>query len=153
MDIIKGQYNFKKDICTGTIGEDEIINYMKNLGYDFIEKNHDYKYDLKMLYNKTNKIYTYEIKTDVYPKDTGNIVIEFESRNKPSGIAATEADYFVTYFKHFGEIWNISTNKLKLMIFYLNPIIYENSGDLGSNTKLYCFKKKEVSEYFKIHKI
>jgi hypothetical protein len=27
-------------------------------------------------------------------KDTGNIVIEFESRGRPSGIASTEADYW-----------------------------------------------------------
>jgi hypothetical protein len=27
-------------------------------------------------------------------KDTGNIVIEFESRGRPSGIATTEADYW-----------------------------------------------------------
>lgn len=151
MDKIKGEYDFKKDIILGEDGEEIVKNYLINLGFGFLNKNYDCKYDLKMLYK--DKQITYEIKTDVYPKDTGNIVVEFESRNKLSGISITEADYFVTYFLHFGEIWNISTKKLKLMINHLNPRIFVGAGDTGSNTKLYSFKKYEVQKFFKIHKI
>lgn len=148
---IKGEYDFKKDISKGEKGEDIVKNYLTNLGFNFLNKNSDYRYDLKMSF--WGKEITYEVKTDIYPRDTGNIVIEFESRGKPSGISVTEADYFVTYFFHFGEIWSISTEKLKLMIWYLKPKVFEMAGDLGSNTKLYSFKKSQVSKFFKIHRI
>ena len=147
---MRGQYSFSKDIQLGEFGESVVRDYMIFKKYQFIEKLTNYKYDLKMLYN--NIAYTYEVKTDVYPVDTGNIVIEFECRDKPSGIAVTEADYFVTYFLHFGEIWNIRTDKLRYMINYFKPRIFEKAGDAGSNTRLYGFRKKEVEKFFKIHK-
>lgn len=148
---MQGEYDFKKDIAKGEKGEDIIKKYLIKLGFAFLNKNNDYRYDLKMFFR--NKEYTYEVKTDIYPVDTGNIVIEFESRGKPSGISVTEADYFVTYFLHFGEIWNISTYKLRLMINYLKPRIFEMAGDKDSNTKLYSFRKNEVEKFFRIHKI
>lgn len=156
MEIIKGKYNFKKDVITGEKGEDIIINYLVSMGFIFINKNKDNKYDFKMLYiypDGHTKEITYELKTDVYPIDTGNLVIEFETRGKPSGISVTEADYFITYFPHFGEIWNIKTNKLKHLIKNLNPKIFSGAGDKNSNTKLYRFKKVEVARFFKIHNL
>jgi len=151
MKIIKGKYDFKKDVITGERGEDIVKNFMIQKGYAFIEKNYDYRYDLKMSFKSCIK--TYEIKTDIYPINTGNIVVEFECRGKSSGIAVTEADYFTTYFLHFNEIWNIETHKLKCMIDYLKPKIFNLAGDKGSMTKLYSFKKTEVAEFFKIHNL
>ena len=148
---MQGEYNFKKDVLKGEDGEDIIKDYLINYGFEFLSKNKDYRYDLKMLYK--DKEITYEVKTDIYPRDTGNIVIEFESRGKPSGISVTEADYFITYFLHFGEIWNIESSKLRLLIEYTKPKIFEMAGDIGSNTKLYRFKKNDVRHFFKIHKI
>lgn len=69
-----------------------------------MEHNSDFRYDLdfgllgerlvlNILANK--KI---EVKTDKHTikgRATGNIFIEYESRGKPSGIATTEADYWV----------------------------------------------------------
>lgn len=65
--------------------------------------NNDKRFDLDLQYGQVferkvadmlqnSKI---EVKTerDMW-KSTGNIVIEFESRGKPSGIASTEADYW-----------------------------------------------------------
>lgn len=151
MEFKNGQYNFKKDIDTGEQGELFIRNLLENLGYEFIEKKEDSTYDLKMSYKQ--KEYTYEIKTDVYPKDTGNLVIEFECRNKPSGINITQADYFVTYFPHLGEIWNIKSDDLRKLIAETKPHVFDRSGDKGSNTKLYRLKKTDVAPYFKVHKI
>jgi hypothetical protein len=99
------------------------------------------------------KAKTFELKTDIYPKDTGNLVIEFESWGEPSGISVTQADYFITYFPHFGEIWNIRTETLKKLIHYLSPKILEFAGDVGSNTKLYKLKKSRVRKFFRVHKI
>jgi len=35
-----------------------------------------------------------EVKRDFWTGKTGNIAVEFESRNKPSGIAKTKSDYY-----------------------------------------------------------
>jgi hypothetical protein len=146
-----GKYNFKEDITFGEKGQLIIREFLEDKNFKFIGECFDYRYDLKMSYQ--NKEYTYEIKTDIYPRDTGNIVIEFESRGKPSGISVTEADYFVTYFYHFGEIWNIKTSNLKKILKELKPQIKENCGDPGSNTKVYVLKKKDYRKFFTIHSI
>jgi len=151
MAILQGQYNFKQDIITGEKGEDVIIQHLNSLGFALLNKNKDYRYDYKMKYG--DKIITYEQKTDIYPRDTGNLVVEFESRGKPSGISVTESDYFLTYFPHFKEVWNIRTSDLKSLIGYLQPEIRANSGDKNSNTKLYMLKKSRVRNFFKVHKI
>ena len=151
MNILQGKYNFKQDIQVGERGEDIIINHLISLGFSFLNKNHDYRYDYKMSYN--NNIITYEQKTDIYPKNTGNLVVEFECRGKASGLSVTQADYFITYFAHFGEIWVIKTEDLKKLITYLKPHVMKNSGDKGSNTKLYRLKKSRIRKFFRVHNI
>jgi hypothetical protein len=65
--------------------------------------NNDKRFDLDLHYGQVfeQKVAdmlqnsTIEVKTEREKwKSTGNIVIEFESRGKPSGIATTEADYW-----------------------------------------------------------
>ena len=69
-----------------------------------MEYNNDFKFDLsrgkigeehlaKILEDKT-----LEVKTDSWIGRTQNIAVEYESRGKPSGIATTEADYWVFVF-------------------------------------------------------
>lgn len=146
-----GSYNFKKDIVLGEDGENDIKLYLEGMNFKFLHDNKDNRYDLAMSYD--GKTYTYEIKTDVYPKDTGNIAIEIEAWGKPSGLSVTEADYFVTYFKHYGEIWNIPTRRLRDLIKNGNFMVREGCGDEGSNTKLVLMKKSVVKPFFKVHKI
>lgn len=148
-----GKYDFSRDINFGEKGEQDIINILIKLGFTFIHKTEgcDSRYDLLMEFNE--KLISYEIKTDIYPFDTGNIVVEFECRGKPSGIAVTEADYFTTYFPHLGEIWNIRTDELKKLIETKSFPIFFNSGDVESNTKLYKINKKRYQHLFKVHKL
>lgn len=147
----RGEYDFKKDLIKGKNGEDFIIIFMENLGFKFIHRCNDNRYDIMMGYNESS--YSYEIKTDSYPRDTGNIAIEFEGRGKPTGISVTQADFFVTYFPNLGEIWNIETNKLKKLINENNIRSTEGSGDVGSNTKLWLIKKTDYKTHFKVYKI
>jgi|TARA_R110000822_G_scaffold86996_6_gene202543 hypothetical protein len=66
-----------------------------------MEYNSDFSYDLKVgLMSEiiigqllTNR--TVEVKMDFGVHKTGNFYIEYKSRNKPSGIAKTEADYWI----------------------------------------------------------
>jgi len=149
---MNGEYNFKKDLAKGETGEDEIIAYMQGLGFQFINRNNDNRYDITMGYGGNS--YTYEIKTDIYPRDTGNLAIEVECRGKESGLSITQADFFVYYFPHLGEIWNIRTEHLRNIIKQNTEIKFvEGAGDPGSNTKLYLIKKNHFKNHFKVHKV
>ena len=151
MEFANGQYDFKKDIITGEQGQKFIRTFLEQKGFIYVDECNTNEYDLKMSYQ--SKEYTYEIKTDVYKTNTGNMVIEFESRGKPSGISVTKADFFVTYFPFLGEVWNISSNDLKRLINDIKPMIFEHAGDQSSNTRLYRLKKSEVASHFKVHKV
>lgn len=150
-------YNFNKDIEIGEDGEGVVRLDLESVGGLFISDNKDNLYDLVMEMPKRDgsgyKKTTYEIKTDVFcwPHfDTGNIFVEFESRGKKSGISVTNADWFVTYFKHFREIWYIKSKNLIDLISKNNFEQTELSGDLNSNTKGYLIPRYQFKKYFKV---
>jgi hypothetical protein len=148
-----GSYNFREDIILGEEGEVFIKNFLISKDFKFISENKDEKFDLLMSYN--GRPIKYEIKTDVLlskEKDTGNLVVEFESRGKPSGISVTQADYFVYFIPKLKEIWNIKVENLKNII-NNNKLKKVSGGDLDSNTKMYLINRNKFSKNFKIHKI
>ena len=150
---VESQKNFSKDIDIGEDGEDFIKKFLINKGYNFISDNKDYRYDLLMYYKDKN--YTYEIKTDVYVspgKDTGNLVVEFESRGKPSGISVTEADFYVYFMPKLNEVWNIRVDELKKLI-KSNNFKKVSGGDEGSETKMYLIKRNLYKNHFRIHNL
>jgi hypothetical protein len=154
MDKIRGEYTFSKDLIKGEAGEDEIVEYMVELGFKFISRNNDNRYDAIMKFGETE--YKYEFKTDMYctPKnDTKNLVVEIRSRGKQSGISVTEADYFVTYYPHLGEIWNIKTSDLKELIEGNDIKLKEGAGDPGSNTAFHLIHRPTYRKHFKVHAI
>lgn len=148
---VQGQYDFNKDLKKGKDGENVVENHLISLGFKFISKNNGKEYDRLMSFE--DKEIKYEIKTDMYPEDTGNMVIEFESRGEPSGINITTADYFVTYYPKFQEIWYIKTDILRTLIKENNFKISKESGDKGSNTKLYKIPRRNFIYLFKVYDI
>ena len=96
---------------------------------------------------------TYEVKTDVFvspKKDSGNLVVEFESRGKPSGINVTEADYYVYYMPKLNEVWNIKMDDLKNLIDN-NNFKKVSGGDVGSDTKMYLIRRSFYKKHFKVY--
>jgi hypothetical protein len=144
-------YDFKKDLIEGQEGEETIISFLEGKGNTLVSRCDTKTHDTIM--NVKGVDTSYEIKTDVYPKDTGNIFIEFECRGKPSGIEVTTSDWFVTYFKHYNEIWFIKTKTLRKLISENNFYTTSNSGDSGSNTKGYLIKKQRFKQFFKVFKL
>jgi hypothetical protein len=143
--------NFREDIKVGESGEEYIKHFLIDKGYKFISENKDYRYDLLMSFNKRE--ITYEIKTDVFvspEKDAGNLVVEFESRGKPSGISVTEAEYYVYYMPKLNEVWNIKMDKLKKLI-NSNSFKEVVGGDKGSDTKMYLINRNKHKKHFKVH--
>jgi ribosomal protein S4E len=87
-----------------------------------LKYNSDFKYDLEfgVLEGETwfDEIVSnrkFEVKTDRLSVKTGNIYIEYESRGKPSGIATTQADYWVYKVTETKAIV-IKTEELKTIV-------------------------------------
>jgi hypothetical protein len=79
------------------------------------------------------------------------MAIEFESRGKNSGIAATKADFFVTYYPHMNEIWLIKTEKLKNLIRENKDSIKKViGGDSNSQTKMFLLNRAKFKDQFRI---
>ncbi len=100
--------NFKKDLEFGLKWENKLKKILK---------------DVKV-----------EVKTDRKWSTTGNLAVEIESRNKPSGIKVTTAQYwsFILWEKDNDtpSIILISTDKLKIFVeFYLKKNGYIYGGD------------------------
>jgi len=84
--------------------------------------NGDFRYDLEVgqegerMVGELFKNKKLEVKRDSWVGRSGNIAIEFKSRNKPSGIVTTEADYWVFVFSREYEdkvILIVETQRLK----------------------------------------
>lgn len=85
--------------------------------------------------------YKIECKRDFMACDTGNVVIEFESRKKPSGIAVTTADWwaFILAGKMKDDVVvMVKTSKLKEYITDKKPK-WVCGGD-GKTSRMYVIK-------------
>jgi len=148
-------YNFKEDIIIGEDGEKIVIKDLESMGGKFLKDNKTKTHDLTFDFPKKDGV-KYEVKTDVTCKpyaDTTNMFIEIESRNGPSGIHVTEADWFVMYYKYFDELWYISTSDLKKLIRDNDFKITEQAGDEGSNTSGVLIPRYQFKKYFKVRLI
>lgn len=148
-------YNFKKDIVVGEEGEKIVTEWLCNTyNGKLLSDNKTNTHDIIIQFPK--RTLSFEIKTDVFVSkhyDTGNMFIEYESRNKPSGISVCKADYFITYFKYLNEIWMIDTEDLRNLINSVSFRIFKNAGDKGSSTHGYLIPRKKYQEHFKVVKI
>jgi hypothetical protein len=100
------------------------MEYCSNFKYD-LEVGQVKEIELaKILSNK--KI---EVKTDLKAADTGNVYVEYESRNKASGIAKTESDYYCFVISDYSFFF-IKTSELKVKCRkYLNTNRDKRGGD------------------------
>jgi hypothetical protein len=82
-----------------------------------LKHNNDFRYDLKIGQTYENQLSELlgkkiEVKRDFKCLETGNIFVEYESRNKPSGIATSEADYYCYWLSDYHFIM-IEKDELK----------------------------------------
>ena len=96
--------------------------------------NNDFRYDLEIgkegerIVDSLFKDKLVEVKRDSWVSRSGNIAIEYESRGKPSGIATTQADYWIIIFS--------GGYQDKVMYVFETQILKEVSRE--------CFKKGNV---------
>jgi len=147
--------SFWSDLRKGNETEIKISFLYENNGYTRVEKRDDGKYDL--LLQKDDIMKSFEVKTDFYVKSDKdeNIFVEYEYKNRPSGISTTEADWWVNYFYNLKEVWYITTEDLRNLIEEYTFLTTYQSGDDGSNTRGYLIPRNEIEikKYFKVKKI
>ena len=112
-------YDFKPDLRDGQQGQNVMKFFLETyFGLKCMSQGVTSEYDLKMLDPDKKKTILYEVKTDLYEKEfdkgTGNLVLEFEDRGKPSGIQVTRADYYIWYLPLIDrdQIWKARVGNL-----------------------------------------
>lgn len=123
-------------------------------GISRVKFNNDKRFDIDLAYGQVfekkiadilgnSKI---EVKTEKDKwKQTGNIVIEYESRGKPSGIVTTESDYWLHNLANGDDIvcsLLIPVDKLRRYIARNNPRSVRGGDDMTS--KLYLIKLTDL---------
>ncbi len=155
----KPNYDFNKDLPIAKKTEKQIADFlvekqdMTLIGTsDTIKNVSRSDFDVRMKFNKSEKIVDIEIKEDFTCARTGNIGVECESWGRPSGIAISKADFYL-YKVHMPDgkkgVYIIQTNKLKEMIadkLYHRIVV---GGDEGSYSKNYLFRLDVVKSNFK----
>lgn len=129
-------YNFHDDLQDGQRAEQEVIDLLLRHFPEItdIEQSAGRGYDIRGMYR--GRSVTFEVKYDIAVERTGNVAIEYESRGKATGIAITEADYWV--YKFLGEFFVYRTVSLKKKIFEEKAYDRKASGgDPGSNTRMF----------------
>lgn len=134
---------FKKNLLQGQIYEKKCLDY---LDYDNVEYPPEGKfkdYDLTII--KDNIRTTIEVKSDRQASITNNLCIECECSNKPSGISATKADFWIYFivFPTYDECYKIPTNELKELVKGTKKVI---GGD-NRLTKVYLLNKHKLQNY------
>jgi len=148
-----GSYSFWDDLARSDKVEEQVVSQLRDICGDsfvnatFGEKKKEYDVLLQTIFG-SKKI---EIKTDYSHAKYSNVAVEFQCRGKPSGIEASEADYWIyKIFEADGTsgLYMLEADKLRWLI---NDKLYHrevlNGGDVGSGTGLYLFK----GDLFKSH--
>ena len=146
---------FQKQLANGNIYEMRSLMYMEHDTYE--QKQGKFKpYDL--IITKDGIETKIEVKSDRQAGRTGNMAIEFECNNKPSGITSTEADYYIYFIIYSDDIQEDGLPReecYKIPIKKLIKIAKEcrkvRGGD-GNRSCMYLVHKSIVRKYL-INKI
>lgn len=136
---------WEDDLAYGKAGERMALEMLE---YDEVEYAPDRwfpDYDFKIRHQSPDWI-PCEVKRDSYTKRTGNIVIEFTSSGKPSGIATTKSEWYIYLVD--GEVcaYFIPTERLKEAIAAKEYYMIRRVGDGGKN-EAYFFDRALFEQY------
>jgi len=91
-----------------------------------------------------------EVKRDNWVGRTGNVAIEYKSRGKPSGIATTQADYWIIMFSREYQdkfMFIIETQRLKEVTKkYFNKGSIKKMGDSNTSSAV-LIPIKEINNF------
>ena len=141
-----GNYDFRTDLqqskkCHLELRK-KVKKSFKNAGISisFLKEMFDFSCDDVFLLS--GREVRFEYKEDFKCNETGNIAVEYFSRDNPSGISITKSDFYI-YRVHFNnKIYDLMMTTEMLRDLIKNKKYHTNhtdGGDLGSNTKNFLF--------------
>ena len=141
-----GTYSFRKDLEKSKASVVEAAKRLEEAefldGLFFVKEVRDNSADLIIHNPWTEETKLVEVKEDFYCKKSGNVALEVECRGKPSGLAASLADYWM-YKIHQPDstvFWGLVPiqdlfRAIRDKVF-LREVV---GGDKGSSTRMYLF--------------
>ena len=108
------QAKFHSDLAVGHKGEIKVANVLKRhyVADRFSRQDADKTFDFRLFY-KSGKVQTFEVKTDLRSKTTGNVYLEYSCSNKDSGLETTKAARWAILLPHRKEIFVFCPTKMK----------------------------------------
>ena len=133
---------FSNQLSQGQKYERICLNYLE---YDTVEHMKGYFKEYDLIITKDNKKTKIEVKSDRQASRTGNLCIEYEGNKKPSGISATEADFWVYFIVHpdRDECYKIPIDDLKELVKSCRKV----SGGDGGRSRLYLLHRTKIQNY------
>jgi len=134
--------SFLKSKDLGDYAEKEVEKLFSFMG--MTSKSNNIEYDLLVEYDRP---FSLEIKYDIYAAKSGNIAIEYfnTKKNKPSGIMASKADFWIYYLGE-DSIYFITLKKLIEFTQKEQPFRLVEGGD--KNAALMLYKKDHILSSF-----
>ncbi len=133
---------FHKSLKQGQKYEKKCLEY---LDYDNVIHKEGYFKEYDLTIYKYGEPIRIEVKSDRQASKTGNLAIEYECNNKPSGITSTEADfwiYFIVYHDR-DECYKIPIDDLKNLVKDCRKV----SGGDGMKSRMYLLNKNKCEKY------
>lgn len=149
IDTRKDHNNFYDNLEYAQAGEEEVAELLSRKFKDFNLKSFNEDKDCDIVADIDGREVTIEVKEDVRTKDTGNVVIECESRGKPSGIMTTNADFWV-FRVHTNEGIRNLLFKIKDLKQAIRDRRFHNKRQMphtDSKNVLYFFRIDTLEEY------
>jgi hypothetical protein len=138
---------FIKDLEYGLYFETELLKHIPYKSYEQSKGNFK-PYDIK-IFKKNGFISTYEVKADRQINIHGNICIEYECRNKPSGITTSTAKYWAIFEVITMDKYALYKIPRKRILKDIENNMYKRKCVGGDNkaSNLYLFDKNLYKKY------
>jgi hypothetical protein len=141
-----------KDLSSGKEAENAVRLLFGKHGIDTYEVDNKNvtirsQWDIMFLHHLNSTPRTIEVKNDIYALKSGNIAVEIfnPKSNKPSGLTATTAHYWI--YKVGDELWVCTVDQLKMFVACEKPHrTIDVGGDNNATLKLY--KKGHIFTVF-----
>lgn len=132
---------FQESLTSGQKSENLVLDIIKKkYPKAFLKEGYHKEYDIMI--PEINK--TVEVKKDFKSQHTGNVVIEVEMNNRPSGLETSTADWWVFHLNDIELVW-IKLKRLKELVKSedYNLVEFIGKGDTISK-QAYLVKKKDI---------
>tara|TARA_R110002049_G_scaffold32266_1_gene107833 strand:+ start:701 stop:1153 length:453 start_codon:yes stop_codon:yes gene_type:complete len=132
---------FQESLTSGQKSENLVLDIIKKkYPKAFLKEGYHKEYDIMI--PEINK--TVEVKKDFKSQYTGNVVIEIEMNNRPSGLETSTADWWVFHLNDIELVW-IKLKRLKELVKSEDYNLVEFIGKGDTISKLaYLVKKKDI---------